>query len=266
MTTAAVPMTLAGRVTQARITRSEWTKFRSLRSSWWTIAVSVLITVGLGAVISLAAAHSANVDTAAHQVATRSQIGSLFAQLVLGVLAVLLISGEYGTGMIRSSMATVPRRRPVLWAKISVYVAVVLPLTLASSFAAFWLGQVAWQSQGQSAVGLGDPQVLRIVVGTALYLTVAGVLALAIGTLLRNSAAAISAVVGLFFVLPIVFQAMPASIAKVAQYLPSNAGGALNGVATSPTVLAPWTGFALLVGYTVVAVVAAAGRLNRADV
>jgi ABC-2 type transport system permease protein len=70
----------------------------------------------------------------------------------------------------------------------------------------------------------------------------------------------------LFFVLPIVFQAMPASIAKVAQYLPSNAGGALNGVATSPTVLAPWTGFALLVGYTVVAVVVAAGRLSRADV
>ena len=87
---------------------------------------------------------------------------------------------------------------------------------------------------------------LRIVVGSALYLTVAGVLALAIGTLMRNSAAAISAVVGLFFVIPIVFQAMPASIAKLAEYLPSNAGGAVTGVVTSPTSLAPWTGFALL--------------------
>ena len=266
MTTVLAPITLAGKVTQARTTRSEWTKFRSLRSSWWTLALSVVITVGLGAVISLAAAHDAHADTAAHQVATRAEIGGIFAQLVLGVLAVLLISGEYGTGMIRSSLATVPRRLPVFWAKLSVYVAVVLPLTLASSFAAFWLGQVAWQSQGRPAVGLGDPEVLRIVVGSALYLTVAGVLALAIGTVLRNSAAAISAVVGLFFMLPIAFQAMPASIAKFAQYLPSNAGGALSGVATSPTVLSPWTGFALLGGYTVVAVIAAAVRLRRADV
>jgi ABC-type transport system involved in multi-copper enzyme maturation permease subunit len=266
MTTAVAPVTLAGKVTQARATRSEWTKFRSLRSSWWTTAMSVVITVGLGAVISLAAAHSSNVDTSTHEVATRTQIGGIFAQLVLGVLAVLLISGEYGTGMIRSSMAAVPRRLPVLWAKLSVYVAVVFPLTLASSFAAFWLGQVAWQSQGQTAVGIGDPEVLRIVVGTALYLTVAGVLALAIGTLLRNSAAAISAVVGLFFVLPIVFQAMPASIARYAEYLPSNAGGALSDVATSPTVLSPWTGFALLGGYTVAATAAAAWRLRRTDV
>ncbi len=100
--------------------------------------MSVVITVGLGAVIALAAATDSHADTAANQVASRAEIGTIFAQLVLGVLAVLLISGEYGTGMIRSSMATVPKRLPVLWAKLAVYVAVVFPLTLVSSFAAFW--------------------------------------------------------------------------------------------------------------------------------
>ena len=260
------PATLAGKVTQARTIRSEWTKFRSLRSSWWTVVMSVIVTVGLGAVIALAAATDSHADTAAHQVATRAEIGTIFAQLILGVLAVLLISGEYGTGMIRSSMATVPKRLPVLWAKLAVYVAVVFPLTLASSFAAFWAGQLAWRSQGRPAVGLGDADVLRIVIGGALYLTVAGVFAMAIGTLLRNTAAAISAVVGLFFVLPIVFQAMPASIADWARFLPSNAGGALTGVATSRTVLDPWTGFALLGAYTVAAVGVAAWRLRRVDV
>jgi ABC-2 type transport system permease protein len=264
-TTMAVP-TIAGPVTQARTIRSEWTKFRSLRSSWWTVVISVLMTVGIGTLVSLAAATESSSAGVPAEVASRSQIGGLLAQLVLGVLAVLVISGEYGTGQIRSSMAAVPKRLPVLWGKFAVYLAVVLPLTLASSFAAFWLGQVAWRSQGRNAVSLGDPEVLRVVVGMSLYITVAGLVALAIGALLRNSAAAITAVVGLFFVVPIIMQVMPDSIARAAKFLPSNAGGALANLATSPEQLAPWAGFAVLCGYAVVAVTAAAWRLRRVDV
>jgi ABC-type transport system involved in multi-copper enzyme maturation permease subunit len=199
-------------------------------------------------------------------VAARSETGAIFALLALGVLAVLLISGEYGTGMIRASMAAVPRRLPVLWGKIAVYVGVVLPLTAATSFAAFLLGQVVWRAKGKPAVGLGDPDVLRIVTGTALYLTVAGICALAIGALVRNTAAGITTVVGLFFVLPTVLQALPQRFADAGKFLPSNAGGALCNQSLPAHPLAPWTGFALLCGYAAIAVAAAAWRLRRTDV
>lgn len=259
-------MTVAGPATQARVVRSEWTKFRSLRSSWWTVAVAVLLTVGLGVLLTFAAATETGSSEVPRNVAARSEIGAIFAQLTLGVLAILLICGEYGTGMIRASMAVVPRRLPVLWGKIAVYVGVVLPLTMVTSFAAFLLGQVAWRAKGRPAVSLGDPDVLRIITGAALYLTVAGILALAIGAIIRNTAASITVLATLFFVLPTVLQAMPAGVAEAGRFLPSNAGGALGGIAIVNQPLAPWPGFALLCGYTAVAVVVAVRRLRQTDV
>jgi hypothetical protein len=168
--------------------------------------------------------------------------------------------------MIRSSMAVVPRRLPVLWAKLAVYVAVVFPVSLLTSVASFLLGQVVWRGYGRPAVSLTDPGVARIIVGAPLYLTVAGICAIAIGALLRSTAAGVTAVVGLFFVLPSVIAAMPARIAKLSEYLPSNAGGALARLATSPHALAPWTGFGLLCLYAIVLVAAAAWALHRRDV
>jgi ABC-2 type transport system permease protein len=160
----------------------------------------------------------------------------------------------------------VPRRLPVLWGKIAVYVGVVLPLTMVTSFAAFLLGQLAWRAKGRTAVSLADPDVLRIVTGTALYLTVAGVLALAVGTIIRNTAAGITVVAGLLFILPTVLQAMPARIAEAGRFLPSNAGGALADQAITAHPLAPWPGFVLLCSYTAAAVAVAARRLGQTDV
>jgi hypothetical protein len=249
-----------------QVLRSEWTKLRSVRSTWWLVALAVVLTAGVGVAISAAAAAEPSSSALPADVATRSAIGTILAQLALGTLAVLVISGEYGSGMIRTSMAVVPRRLPVLSAKITVYMALVLPVTALTSLATFLLGQVAWRSHGRAAVSLADPTVARIVLGAALYLTVAGVCAVAIGTLLRSTAGGITVVAGLFFVVPTVIQAMPSQIADAARFLPSNAGGGLSRIATSSHSLPPWPGFALLCGYAAVLVAAAAWRLRHTDV
>lgn len=259
-------LTIAGRVTQRRVVRSEWTKFRSLRSSWWTIAAATLLTLGVGTLVSYAAARESGSTGAPNYVAARSEIGGVFAVLALGVLGILLMSGEYGTGMIRASMAAVPKRLTVLWGKAAVYVALVLPISVVTSFVAFWLGELAWRGGGRSGVGLGDPEVARIVVGSALYLTVAGLFGLALGALLRNTASAITVLVGLFFVLPSVAQALPKSINDISRFLPSNAGGSVANQSFTGHPLAPWPGFALLCAYTVALLIAAAWRLRRTDV
>jgi ABC-2 type transport system permease protein len=265
-TTLPAPVTTAGPVTWPRVLHSELTKLRTLRSSWWTVATAVVLTVGLGVTISLAAAAESTSSGRPDDVASRGMIGAILAQLALGTLGVLLVSGEYGTGMIRSSMTVVPRRLPVLWAKLAVYVAVVLPVTVATTTATFLLGQVAWRAHGRAPVSFADGDVARIVVGASLYLTVAGVCAIALASLLRSTAGGITVVVGLFFVLPTVLQAMPSRIADTSRYLPSNAGSALSRLATTGHPLAPWPGFALLCGYAVVLVAVAAWRLPRTDV
>lgn len=256
----------AGPVTPARVLHSEWTKFRSVRSTWWSIAAAVALTVGIGVLFQWLAGSQPTSADGPDVVASRSEIGNLLSQLTLGVLAVLLISGEYGTGMIRASMTAVPRRLPVLAGKIGVFAAVLLPLTAAASVLAFLLGQVVWRAQGRVPVWFGDPEVARIVLGSAPALVVSGVFALAVGTLVRSTAAGITVVVGLFFVLPTLLQAMPRRIADAGRFLPSNAGGALWHAALSSRSMEPWNGFGLLCAYTVVLVLAAAWRLRRGDV
>jgi ABC-2 type transport system permease protein len=266
MTTLTAPTPLAGRVTRSRVIRSEWTKFRSVRSTGWSLAAALVLTIGIGTLVSLVAATQTHPATDSFNVAGRSEIGNLLSQLVVAVLAVLMITGEYGTGMIRSSMSVVPRRLPVLWGKIAVFVAAALPVLTVASLAAFELGQLVWRAKGQPAVGLGDPGVARIVFGSALALVVTGVLSLAIGALVRSTAAGITVVVGLLFVVPTLMAALPTGIANYSRFLPSNAGGALWHEALSERVMSPWSGFALLVAYTVVLVALAARRMRRRDV
>jgi ABC-2 type transport system permease protein len=260
------PAPLAGPVSAMRVVRSEWTKFRSVRSSWWTLAMSTLLTTGIGFVATAAAASERTSSARPDDVATRAMLGVIFAQLALGTLAVLMMAGEYGTGMIRSSMAVVPRRLPVLWGKLAVYVAVVLPVSLLTSVATFLLGQLVWRSRGRPPVSLADGHVLRVLVGASLYVALAGVCALAIATAIRSTAGGITVVIGLFFVLPTVLQAMPARIAEASRFLPSNAGAAAARLATSPGPMGPWSGMALLCGYAAVLALAAAWRLRRSDV
>ncbi len=273
-TSPAAPTVDAGfpgmRVTQARVIHSEWTKFRSLRSTVITLLVAVVLTIGLGALFSAVTASQFGKFRPAEQASLNAVATSLggitFSQLAVGVLGVLLVTGEYSTGMIRASLTAVPRRLPVLWAKLAVFAAVVLVVSLLASFVSFYLGQGLLSSKGLNA-SISDPGALRSVIGSALYVTVAGMIGVALGTLLRNTAAGISTFVGLFFVVPPLTMLLPSSwTSNFVQYLPSNAGGALFGdVRGVANPLSPWTGFAVLCVWAVVLVGAAAYRMRKAD-
>jgi hypothetical protein len=261
------PATVAGPVSQVRVVRAEWTKLRALRSTWWCALAAVALIVGLGAIIAGSGTpyHVTAGNTAAAGIST-ALLGVLFAQLILGVVGVLAFSGEYGTGMIRATLAVVPARLPVLWAKLTVLVGLVLPVTLLCAVADFFAATAIESARGGSAITLTDPGVLREVIGASLYLTVVVIIALALGALLRKTAAALSAFAAVFFVLPIVTNTLPQNIRGFAVYLPSNAGGELWGLSvTSAHTLSPWTGFAVLCGYAVVLTAAAAWRLRRRD-
>ena len=264
---ALAPATVAGPVSQARVIRAEWTKLRALRSTWWCGLSAVVLIVGLGAAIAASGApyHVSAGNSAATGVSA-ALLGVLFAQLVLGVVGVLAFSGEYGTGMIRATLAVVPSRLPVLWAKLIVLAGLVLPVTLLCAVADFFTATALESSRGGSAISLTDPGVLRTVVGASVYLTVVVIIGLALGALLRKTAAGLSVFAAVFFVVPIVVGALPHKITGFAPYLPSNAGGILWGnPLTTAHALSPWAGFAVLCGYAVILTGLAAWRLRRRD-
>jgi ABC-type transport system involved in multi-copper enzyme maturation permease subunit len=250
------------------VLRSEWTKFRSLRSTWWLLIGTAILTVGLGVVVIVLEANGAGArQQPPYQVAQQTEAAALITQLVLGVLGILMFTGEYGSGMIRMSMSVVPRRVMLLWAKLSVFSVIVAPLTLVSSLLAFAAGGLVWQShRGLVHVGLGDPQVGRIVIGSGLVVAVTAVCGLGIGAIIRSTAGSIGTLVGVFIVVPVVAEvALPRNVAGLARFLPSNAGDAMWGGAIGPRSLSSWSGFALLCGYAVVLVAVGAWRLRRGD-
>src|SRR5208282_2386053 len=195
-----------------------------------------------------------------------SLAGVTFAQVAFGVLGVLMMSGEYSTGMIRSSLTAVPRRLPVLWGKLAVFAGAIFSISLIASFISFFLGQALLNSH-HLGVSITAPGALRSVIGAALYITVAGLIGTAVGALFRNTAAGIATFAGVFFVIPPLTELLPVSISShLTPYLPSTAGEVLWGGARDVQgALSPWTGFALLCGYAVVLIAAAAWRLRRAD-
>lgn len=256
------------KVTQRRILRSEWTKFRSIRSTVWTLLIAVALMIGVSALFASVVAnqyHTFNAaDRASFSAAATSLAGFTLAQLAVGVLGVLLISGEYSTGMIRASLTAVPRRLPVLWSKLTVFAGVVFTLSMIAAVISFFVGQTLLASHHLS-VGLTAPGALRSVVGAALYVTVAGLIGLALGALLRNTAASISAFVGVFFVIPQLTPLLPSSIStNLNPYLPSNAGAALFGAGPAHA-LSPWLGLVVFCGYAIALIAAAAYRLQRGD-
>jgi ABC-2 type transport system permease protein len=254
------------RVTQLRVVRSEWTKFRSLRSTLYTLLLGGVFMIGLGALFAGIQAGQAKGLDAGQTAVSVSLTGTFFAQLSIGVLGVLVITGEYSTGMIRASLAVVPARLPMLWAKLAVCAGTVFLTMLVSSFIAFFLGQALLSGKHLNA-SLSDTGALRSVFGAALYLTVAAITALALGAVLRNTAAAISTFVAVFFVIPPLTMLLPASWTDhFVQYLPSNAGGMLiDGTYGVTHPLSPWTGFTVMCAYAAALVACAAWRLRRGD-
>jgi len=256
------------KVTQARVVKSEWTKFRSLRSTNITLLVSVALTVGLGALISALTASrwaTASASDRADFNAVATSLGGVnISQLAVGVLGVLLISGEYATGMIRASLTAVPKRLPVLWAKLGVFAGVVGIVSVVSAFAAFFLGQSLLSSKGLD-LSIDSPNALRMVLGAGAYLVLVGIIGMALGGLLRNTAAGISSLVALFFVIPPLLDLLPSSFSdNIGPYLPSNAGEAFWGHPTGSH-LSALGGLLVLCAWAAAAVVAAAIRLRKQD-
>ena len=254
-------------VTIGKVVVSEWVKIRSLRSSWLTlgIAVGALIVIAVvgGILTNQDWTHMRPQRRANFSPVDASLTGVAFAQLAVGVLGVLFITGEYGTGMIRSTLAAVPKRLPVLWAKIVVFGSITLVLMEISSFLAFFLGQAALSSHGTS---ISTPGALRAVVGTGLYLTGVGILGVALGFLVRVTAGGIAALVGILLLLPGIMNILPQSWQDtVSPYLPSTAGGAVYQIRVDPGTLAPWTGLGVFCLYVIAAVAAAAAFLRSRD-
>ena len=169
-----------------------------------------MLIVGLGAAIAGSGTpYKISAGNSAAGGVTISLVGILFAQLVLGVLGVLAFSGEYATGMIRATLAVVPSRLPVLWAKLIVLAGLVLPVTLLAAMAEFFAATALESSRGGSAISLTDPGVLREVAGASLYLTVIAIIGLALGALLRRTAAGLSVFAAVFLVVPLVAAYLP---------------------------------------------------------
>jgi ABC-2 type transport system permease protein len=257
----------AGRVTFAGALRSEFTKIRSVRSTYWTLLAMFVVVVGFGALASAGAAHGPhgpNFDP------TRQSLAGLYiGQLVIGVLGVLVISSEYSTGMIRATLTTNPHRGVMVAAKGVVFTVVALVTSLVTSFAAFFVGQAVMSSDHISTT-IGSPNVLRAVIGGALFLTACGVLAFGLGLLIRHSAGGIGAVTGLLFVVTILVSFLPQSWQDhVDKWVPALAGGQVWMATPQPPgdtpMFGPWPSFAILCGYAVIAVAAAVILFRKRD-
>ncbi len=253
---------------------SEWTKLRSVRSTYWTLFAASAGMIAFSAIICAVFAGKYPTMNAKDRVefdpTSISLAGVSLAQLAIGVLGVLIITSEYAGGAIRSTLVAVPQRRTVLAAKAAVFAVVTLVVSLIACLVSFFLGQALLSGRGIDA-HLGDPGVLRVVVGAALYLGLVGLFALGIGTLVRHSAGAISALFGVLLVLPGLVLLLPSAWSHAAaKYLPSNAGSAMAQSDASRAVddgsqLAPWTGLGVFALYVAITLVCAAVAFDRRD-
>jgi ABC-2 type transport system permease protein len=251
------------------VLRSEWTKLRSVRSTFWALTATVAAGIGLGAAISAATAHGYASSSASSKLSWDptgvSTSGMAIASLAIAVLGVLCISSEYSSGMIRTSLTAVPRRGRLLAAKSLVFAVVTFVVGEATSFAAFFTGQALISGHAPTAA-LGDPGVARAVAGTGLLLAALAVLSVAAGTLLRHPAAAIAAMIAVLFVLPAIAQALPDSWRNpVTEFWPILAGGQITSVYHSAHSLQPWPGFGVMCLFTAIVYAIAWTLLDRRD-
>lgn len=259
------------RVTGWRVLRSEWAKLWSLRSSWITLGLALLFLIAFGIIASVqyksqigsARMHGPDLENAtAYSLAL---FGVRFALIALGVLGVLTMSAEYSSGMIRSTLAAVPRRLPVLWSKAVVYGAIASVVGVIGSVVAFLIGSTVL-SDTAVAVSGSDAGVVRGLLGAGLYLGLVGVIGIALGALLRSTAGGISALVATFLLVPGLMSLLPTSWqTNTTPYLPSNAGDSIFALHQVTGTLSAGNGLLVLLGWTALALGGAGYRLTRSD-
>ncbi|MGA5763510.1 ABC transporter permease [Nonomuraea bangladeshensis] len=243
------------------IIRSEWTKLRSVRSTLWTLAATAAMMIGFGALLSFAVKENAEGPVDVQNALMTSLTGAMFASLSIAALGVLVISGEYRTGGIRTSLLAVPRRLHLLAGKAVVFTVTSLVVCTLAAAGALAAGLAITQPTG---VTTGD--LVRSAVGAGLYLTACGLFGLALGTLVRHTAGALVTAIALILVLPTVVTQLPGKWGRtVAEYFTTNAGQLIMTDGGGPSSLSPWGGFAVYLAWIAVAAVAAGVLLHRRD-
>jgi ABC-type transport system involved in multi-copper enzyme maturation permease subunit len=256
-------------VTLARVIRSEWTKLWSLRSTRWSLLLAFIAQAGLGPLIALITmsrwSHLTSFERLTINPIDRSLGGWHLAQLAIAVLGVMTITGEYSTGMIRSSLMAAPKRLPVLWAKLIVFCSVTLVLMLVAAVIGFFGSQALFAEHHVNA-SLSTPHALRALIGSVLVTTVTGALCVGLGTVVRRTAGGISLFVAVFFVLPGLVDILPSDTSNaINPYLPSSTVSGLAQALPDGHTFSPWGGFALFCGYTVLMLAIAARALLQRD-
>ena len=259
----------AGGSTLPRVMRSEWTKLFSVRSTAWTLLALVAATIGLGILACWGTNHawpqSSPGDRLNFDPVSTSMSGLALGQLAIAVLGVMVISAEYSTGGVRVTFTTVPNRMRVLTAKALVFTGVSLVVGLATAFGAFYAGQV-WFSKRGIGASLGDPGVLRAVIGGGLYVAASGLFGLAMGMLLRRTAGAVTAAVALLLVVPPLTNILPGGWGDaVVRYFTSNAGQQISYVHQNGNYLSPWVGFGVYCLWWIVPLAFGAWLVQRRD-
>ncbi|NGN67460.1 ABC transporter permease [Streptomyces sp. A7024] len=250
-------------VTPARVLRSEWSKLCSLRSTWYTIGGAVALSLALGLIIGIS--YEDGGDGPADPVEV-PLFGLNFAQLLLPILGILVAAGEWSTGLIRATMAAVPRRLPVLWAKAAVLGAAVFATILATALITFPLAQ-SFLSGTRIEAGFSDPGVARALFGSAAAVALISVIGLALGALVRSVPASIGIFVAVLMVMPGLAQLAPYAWVETAiNYTPLHAAEPLVSALPKDDRISPLAGLLTLCAWVAAVLAAAAVRLRRSDV
>jgi ABC-2 type transport system permease protein len=267
----------APRVSFPHLVRSEWIKLWTVRSTWWILPITVLLMVGLGLLITFGTRDlpgpngQAGVPGATASLVMRFMVS--IPQLTVAVLAVLTITGEYTTGMIRTTLTADPRRLGALWAKLLVVVSVTLVVTAVGTALTWLCTRPVLGDPGR--IDLANSENLRIVLGAPLYLAGIALFAFALGALLRHSAAALATILGLLLVVQTVWVALPWwFFEKTGPFLPGEAGEKIirnqahidaGRELAKGAVLSPWQGYGVLITWGVVLLAVAALLLRTRD-
>ncbi|WP_338673012.1 ABC transporter permease [Streptomyces sp. SCSIO 30461] len=252
------------------VLQSEWTKIRTVASTSWTLVSAFAVTVALSA--GLCALMAANMESmpAAEQTAfDPTQVsfsGMLLGQLAMVAFGVLVVSTEYSSGMIRTSLAAVPQRATFLFSKIAVAGGLALVVGMATSFLTFWLGQALLGEHGTS---LGEENVLRAVVGAGLYMTLMALFSMGVAAMLRSSVLSLVILMLFFFLLSGILSLVPYA-KDVAQYFPDRAGSKImqvipDAMGSDPAPYGPWGGFGIMALWVVAALLGGYAVLKTRD-
>ncbi|MFJ3338842.1 ABC transporter permease subunit [Streptomyces sp. NPDC086766] len=251
-----------------QVIRSEWTKIRSVASTVWTLSLAVVVTVALGMLISaLSKNESGRMGPRDRTVLDPTYVsfaGMTLGQLAMIVFGVLVVSNEYSTGTIRPSLAAVPRRGTFLFSKVAVAAGLALVVGMATSFAAFFLGQTVL---GPLRTSLGDPGVLRAVIGGGLYMTLIAVFSMGVAAMLRSPMLSLGILMPFFFLVSNILGNVSAT-KKVGQFLPDQAGSRILQVvppAGDDTPYGPWGGLGIMVLWVAASLAGAYALLRKRD-